>query len=329
MNGVKGSLTPSEVWGRAPRFCSIFLEKGVLCVSRPIYRVLLFCFLFLLFVSPLDAASIEFDFNDFATSQDFAEAMKPKNRLSPLDPERHSALSANHLIQAVPLALPSGDLFRIMLVCGEVSEGGGMRNIQLLIVDDRKATARVIQRIKLGDGEAPEMLMSAGEDDSDDMMIRILRTGNNAECYVYGINRASGKLSETFRVNRALPERLKLDVKATMHADGAVDVLAKRPPHEETVRMSEALDALIEDEIYQPNGRPIPAIVNLKCVRNGWEGERLRKDGEAVLLEVGHSLVTLSNKQVVVATVTFKKDGNGKWAPVSLACEPFLPYRSF
>ena len=298
-------------------------------MSRSICRNLFFCATILLLIQPLHAASIEFDLSDFATSEDFAEAMKPQNRLSPLDPERYKALGAKYLLQIMPLVLSSDDIFKIMLVCGDVSEGGVMRGIQLLLVDDQKSTARVVQRIKLGEGEAPEMLLSAGEDDSDDMMIRVLRSGNNAECYVYGINRVSGKLSETMRVNRALPERLKLDIKGTMQAGGEVDVLARRPQHEETVRMPEALDALIEDEIYQPNGRPVPAIVNLKCVRNGWEGERLYKNGGTVSLEVGLSLVTLSNKQVVVATVVFEKDGSGKWSPASLSCEPFLPYRSY
>jgi hypothetical protein len=190
-------------------------------------------------------------------------------------------------------------------------------------------TARVVQRIKLGDGEAPEMHLSAGEADADGMMIRILRPGNNTEGYVYAINRVSGRLKETIRVNRTLPERLKLDVKGMLHAGGMVDVLGRRPRHEERVDMSEALEALVEDEIYQPNGHPIPAIVNLKSVRYGWEGEQLRQDGSTVSLEVGMSLVIPSNKQVIVATVTLEKGDDGKWTPKSLSCEPFLPYRGY
>lgn len=273
------------------------------------------------------SASIELDLDDLFSSKDFAEALKPENRLTALDQERYKPLQAKNLVQLMPVTLSSGDTFDAMLLCGDVSDGGVMRNVQLLLVDDRRDTPRVVQRIKLGDGEEPYISTPNNIAEPQDMMIRIIRSGNNAECYVYDINRTSGKLTEAFRINRGTPERRKVDIKAVMHAEGRIEIMSKTPPQEETLDMSGALNALIEDEIYQENGRPVPAIVNLKCTRAGWEDDRIYERDGAIMLDMGLSLVTLSKKTVVEVALTYKKDGGNKWVPHAVACTPFLPYR--
>lgn len=277
------------------------------------------------------AASIEFDMRDLATSGDFAELMKPMSRLAPLDDPRFTPLSTKYVAQDLNLTLNSGDEFRIMLVCdGPASPGttNVLRNIQLLVVDDRGDGVNVRQRLKLGDGEAPQLLHPGDGSDFTDIMVRVLRTGNNAESYVYAVNRAAGSLSEMLRIGRSFPERANLSIKGRMQAGGMIEVESKSPQISTVIDMSEALNALVEDGLYQENGRPVPALVNLTCVRNGWEDERIYLAENGVpTLEVGVSLITSSRKQVVDVTVVMTKADGNRWGVNDLRFEPFLPYR--
>ena len=277
------------------------------------------------------AVSIEFDMQDLATSGDFAELMKPMNRLVSLDASRYAPLSTTYIAQDLDLTLNSGDEFRIMLVCdGPASPGATnvLKNIQLLVVDDRGGDVNVRQRLKLGDGEAPQLLHPGDGSDFTDIMVRVLRTGNNAESYVYAVNRAAGSLSETLRVGRSFPERVNLSIKGRMQAGGMIEVESKSPQLASVLDMSTALNALVEDGLYQENGRPVPALVNLTCVRNGWEDERIHLAENGVpTLEVGVSLITSSRKQVVDVTVIMTKADGNRWGVSDLRFEPFLPYR--
>lgn len=306
-------------------------DEDVSTLKKYIATILLSAALALSAGYQADGASIEFDMEDLATSGDFAELMKPLSRLAPLDDPRYAALSAKYAAQDLSLTLSSGDEFRIMLVCDGPSSPGpanALKNIQLLVVDDRGAAASVRQRLKLGDGEAPQLLYPGGASDFTDIMVRVLRTGNNAESYVYAVNRASGSLSEALRIGRSFPERMKLSVKGRMQAGGRIEVESTSPKISTVVDMSAALDALVEDGLYQENGRPVPALVNLTCVRNGWEDERIHLAENGVpTLEVGVSLITSSRKQVVDVTVIMTKTDGKRWGVSDLRFEPFLPYR--
>lgn len=295
--------------------------------KKCMFLALLFSF-FVSITAAADAASIEFDVDDLFSSKDFATILRPENRLSPIDQEKYKPLNAKNLVQVLPLILSGGGgELKLMLVCDDVNESAAMKNVQLISVDDSKDKPKVVQRFKLNEGEEPHMFPASGTREPGNVMVRILRKGNNAECYVYDINAASGKLTETFRINRGTPERLKVDVKAVMQADGQIEISSRLFSYDDTLDLSSALGALVEDEIYQENGRPIPAIVNLKCVRAGWEDDRLYTVDGTVLLDLGLSLVTLSKKTVAEVFLTYKKESGGKWVPQSMTCVPFLPYR--
>ena len=300
-------------------------------MEKRISAILISAALVLLIGRSAQAASIEFAMADLATSADFAELMKPVNRLVPLDEPRYAPLSAKYAAQDLNLTLNSGDEFRIMLVCdGPASSGSAnaLRNIQLLVVDDRGETANVRQRLKLGDGEVPQLLYPGSTADFTDIMVRVLRTGNNAESYVYAVNRAAGSLNETLRIGRSFPERMKLSIKGRMQAGGMVEVESRSPQLASVLDMSAALSALVEDGLYQENGRPVPALVNLTCVRNGWEDERIHLAENGVpTVEVGVSLITSSRQQVVDVTVIMTKADGNRWGVSDLRFEPFLPYR--
>lgn len=278
--------------------------------------------------NPADALSIEFTVADLVASDDFAEVMKPVSRLTPLANARYAPLSARYLAQDMDLVLSSDDEYRIMLVCDEPAASGALKNVQLLVVDDRGEKAAVRQRLKLGDGEVPQLMHFSDAPDSTDLMVRILRSSNNAEIYLYSINRAAGNLNETLRVGRSFPERMQLSIKGRMQAGGYIEVESTKPQISSVVDLSAALDALVEDGLYQENGRPVPALVNLACVRNGWEDERIyTADNGLPTLEVGLSLITSSRKQVVDVVAVMTKTADNRWSVSDLRFEPFLPYR--
>lgn len=315
-----------DIWRTGAQWLIKMIVEGTVSILKKtlIFLSLLFC---MYADASAHAASIEFSLDDLVVSQDFADVFAPIYRVVPLDDERYKSLAAKFLIQDAEITLTSDDVYRIMLVCSEANKAGVYRGIQLLVVDDRKESARVVQRIKLSDGDTPQLLLPSRSGNIGDLMVRVIRSGNNSECYVYHVHPASGKLTETMRINRAFVERMKLSVKATMQADGYIEVVSQTPPFDERVDLSEALNALIEDELYQENGRPVPSLVNLTCVRNGWEEERIFMQNGEVRLEVGLSMMTLSKKQVLDAILTYDKGEDGRWRAQEIRFEPFLPYK--
>lgn len=281
-----------------------------------------------LLCSAADATSIEFSLDDIDTSSDLTALLSPISRITSLDKGRYEPLAAGYLLQDMDLLLNSGDLLRIMLVCASPAPSGALRDIQLLLVDDRKDTPKVLQRIKLGDGEAPQLLTGSGASGYGDIMLRVIRTGNNSEAYVYSVNRAAGRLTESLAINRSFPERMKLSISGKMQQGGFVEVQSKNPAVSSVMDMSDALDAMIDDELYQPNGRPIASQANLVCVRNGWEDERISVgDDGSVTVEVGLSLITSARRQVADVVAVLAKAGINQWEVRDIRFEPFLPYR--
>jgi hypothetical protein len=226
----------------------------------------------------------------------------------------------------------------MMLVCDRANPSGAsaeMENVQFLLVkyDDEDAV-RLVQRIKLGNGAAPQYLSPAVQNaqtrrNTADFMVRIIRSGNNTEAYAYTLDGEAEKLTETLRINRSFPSRMGVRIRATLEQDGFVDVTAISPDKTARVNLSEAMPALVEDALYQPNARPIPSMRNLSCVRNGWENEEFILGDDGLEARVGMTLVTPSRKQVVDVTAILRKDKNGKWAVADYLFEPFLPYRTW
>jgi hypothetical protein len=239
--------------------------------------------------------------------------------------EKYSGTLGKYLIQELLIPLASGDCYRLILTCSAVDATGGCRDIWLAVVDERKTPAMIIQKTGLGNGYAPQIL-TASDDASEDVMFRAIRAGYNTEAHVYAINPVTGRLTETMSVTRAFPETMKLDVSGTMLEGGIIEAESKRPPLYERIDLSGALNSLIEDELYQQNGSPIPALRNLRLVRNGWEDAGIYLEGGETRVEVGMSLATLSKKTVVEVTSVFKKDGIDKWTVVEQYFAPSLPY---
>jgi hypothetical protein len=222
-----------------------------------------------------------------------------------------------------------------MIVCGRVSDVKDsrqeLRDIQLLLVREESGAVRPLQRFRLGSGASPQIL-ALGSNQPDfssdsDFMVRIMRSWNNTEAYVYEFDKAAGKLTEALRVNRAFPAKLGVRVRGTLEQGGFAEVMSTGPDKEERVDMSWAIEALIEDEIYQPNANPIPSARSLTCVRNGWEGEGFSEGKSGLEVLVGMTLQTPSRKQVVNVTAVLAKDASGKWVVCDYLFEPLLPYR--
>ncbi|MDR1020360.1 MAG: hypothetical protein LBL73_06350 [Synergistaceae bacterium] len=268
-------------------------------------------------------------------SFDFAPESVFKASYARLEGERYKPIGNPYLVWE-PFGGKPGDP-RLMIVCARVSERAGqgvlnaLRDIQLLLVRDEGAKLELLQRVKLGNGTAPQVLQP-GPDlrdilDGADFMVRVMRSGNNTEAYVYRFDEGALKLSETLRINRSFPEKFNVRVKGTLEQDGFVRITSTGPDRDERLNLSHAVEALTEDGIYQPNGRPIPSMRNLSCVRAGYEGEDLVTGRDGTEVHVGMSLLTPSRKQTADVTAILTKDGNGCWLVTDYRFEPFLPYR--
>jgi hypothetical protein len=239
---------------------------------------------------------------------------------------KYSRTLGKYLIQDMLIPLTSGDYYRLILTCSDVDGTGGCRGIQLSTVDERKTPAVIIQKTGLGDGYAPQILTASDGAAYEDIMFRAIRAGDNTEARVYAINPVTGRLALSMSVTRAFPETMKLDITGTMLEGGIIEAESKKPPRKEKIDLSGALNSLIEDELYQQDGNPIPALRNLRLVRNGWEDADIYPDGGEPRVGIGMSLVTLSGKTVVEVTCVFKKDGTGDWTVAEQRFAPSLPY---
>jgi hypothetical protein len=258
-----------------------------------------------------------------------------KARHAKLDGERYKPIGNPYLVWESFGGEPGGP--RLMIVCGRVSDRPGrdgstaLRNIQLLLVRDDGAKLALLQRFKLGDGTSPQVLPPGlGEPDilgGMDFMLRVMRGGNNTEAYAYRYDKGTGKLVETLRINRLFPGKFNVMVKGALERGGFVLVSSASPDKEERLDLSPAVEALIEDGIYQLNARPIPSMRNLSCARAGYEGEGLAAGDGGAEVHVGMSLRTPSGKQVVDVTAILTKEGKGEWQVTDYRFEPFLPYR--
>ena len=268
---------------------------------------------------------ISFDFaGDASGGQPFdplAPAFYP-----PLDEDGYSSSEGKYLISDMTVPLKSKDAYRLLLTCAGSSAGGAI-GIRIVIADERRTPAGIIQRIKLGDGLAPQILPEA-DDAPKSVMFRAIRAGNVTEARVYHINDVTGRLEETLVIGRDFPRKMKLDVKGKLEPGGMVELESANPSAKRTLDLSPVLDYLVEDEIYQPDGNPMPAPANLRLERGGWEDERIYRENGDTVLEVGMSLMTLSKKPVADATVVLRYDESGHWTPEALTFEPSMPYRT-
>lgn len=266
------------------------------------------------------SADISFDIGELETTG--IASIDLAVRAIPLSDEMRKSLSARALIREVPISGLDEDM-RLMLVCSGADQSGAANDVQLLLAVKRDEKYKAIQRFKIGKGSAPELLYN---DESDDFMLRIQRAGGDAECVVYTIDRKKSRISETFKISRSVPSRMKLDIKALLKAGGLVTVTSKRPACDDIeLDLSKALDALIEDAVYQENGRPISNLVNLQLARIGWEGEGIRWTSSGTLIDMGVSLSTISKVHLITGRVTFERSA-GKWQPATFTCEPFFAY---
>jgi hypothetical protein len=194
------------------------------------------------------------------------------------------------------------------------------------VADERKTPAAAIQRLKLGDGYAPQIIF-ATPDDRGVAMFRVIRVNENTEAHVYNINPVTGRLDEKLAITRAFPEKMKLNVSCEMKEGGIMEASSKAPELKSSIDMSSALDSLVEDGLYQPDGNPIKALMNLHLTRGGWEDENIyRRDGNT-FLEVGLSLISLSKKPVVDVTAVLRMGESGDWSVSDIRFEPSMLYR--
>jgi hypothetical protein len=281
-----------------------------------------FCIVPLLACPVFSAPPIVFEYEDAGYTDISAAAESPiYHELE----AKYSGTLGKYLIQDMFIPLTSGDFYRLLLTCSVVDGGGGCRGVQLSIVDERKTPAAIIQKERLGDGCAPQIL-AASDGAREDIMFRAIRAGDNTEARVYAINPVTGRLTLTMSITRAFPETMKLDITGTMLEGGIIEAESQKPPRKEKIDLSDVLDSLIEDELYQRDGNPIPALRNLRLARGGWEDAEIYLDGGEPRVDVGMSLVTLSKKPVVEVTCVFKKDGAGDWTVVEQRFAPSLPY---
>jgi hypothetical protein len=239
---------------------------------------------------------------------------------------KYSGALGEYLIQDMLIPLTSGDFYRLLLTCSAVDNTGGCRGIQISVVDERKTPAVIIQKMGLGDGYVPQIL-TASDAACEDIMFRAIRAGDNTEAHIYAINPVTGRLTLTMSITRAFPETMKLDITGTMLEGGIIQAESKKTPRKEKIDLSDALNSLIEDELYQQDGNPIQALRNLRLIRGGWEDADIYLDGGEPRVGIGMSLVTLSGKAVVEVTCVFiKKDGIGDWTVAELRFAPSLPY---
>jgi hypothetical protein len=271
---------------------------------------------------------ISFDFagdvSDDLPLEPLAPALYPL-----LDEGMYSSSAGKYLISDMAVPLKSKDEYRLLLTCADTSAGGS-RGIQLVVADERRRPAGVIQRIGLGDGIAPQMLMLPESGDAQGtVMFRAILAGNVTEPRVYHINNVTGRLEETLVVGRDFPQKMKLDVKGKLEPGGRVELESANPGMKRTLDLSPVLDYLVEDEIYQPDGNPIPALENLRLARGGWEDERIYRENGDIVVEIGMSLVTLSKKTVASATVFLRYDNkSGRWTAEDMTFDPSMPYRT-
>jgi hypothetical protein len=272
---------------------------------------------------PEDSTRLEADYPGDAPA-DPGEFFLSGPSYQELDAARYGAIG-KYLIHDSEITLTSGDEYKLLLVCNSVDKSGACLGIQIVVADGRKTPAAIIQRIKPGDGYVPEITSPPGDDSL--VMFRVIAAGDNTEGRVYRINPVTGRLDETLVINRSFPERTRISVSGVMKAGGVIEFESKPVAGSGTMDMSESLDALIEDGLYQPDGNPVPALANLKLVRGGWEDEAMYGSEAGTRIEVGMSLVSLSKKPVVDVTATLSADESGNWVVTGLRFEPSLPYR--
>jgi hypothetical protein len=274
----------------------------------------------------LAGASIDFSYENHPESRDISEMIMFSSSCIPLEQSKYGFIGAGYLIQDMTTEASGWDERRLILTCSDLTPAGTAANIRLLVVDDKSGgKAQITQRIRLGNGEAPHLIQPSPA--ARDILFRVIRTGNNSEASIYSIDGDTGRLTETVKIDRSFQKRMGLDIRGTLLPRGSVEISSKNPPATERLDFSEALAALVEDEIYQPNGRPIPSLANLALVRGGWEDERIYEIEGSVRADVGMSLVTLSKKQIADVTVILSKDGGGRWGVSDIKFEPFMPYR--
>ncbi|MDR1943803.1 MAG: hypothetical protein LBQ19_03180 [Synergistaceae bacterium] len=292
--------------------------------------------LFLLALCGYAHAAVDFAPDTPALQGGFGGEVLLRASYARLEGERFKTLGNPYLIWESD-ATPQGGL-RLMLVCGKIATSASsglydtMGNVRLLLVRERADGAiELARQVKLGDGAFPELLApgSDGGRGISDFMVRIIRSGNNTEAFAYFLDADSAKLTETLRVNRLFPVKIGVRLRGKLTEGGFAEVVSVSPDKTARVDLSEAMDALVEDGLYQLNARPIPSMSSLSCVRNGWEGEEFSMGADGPELRVGLSLVTPSRKQVVNATAVLSKNSGGKWAVTDYTFEPFLPYRSW
>jgi hypothetical protein len=271
------------------------------------------------------SGDIEFEYSD-ASSIDLSGALLENTFYPQLDGEKYGSALGRYLIQEAPIPLSSGDWYRLLLVCSTLDSDGGCRGIGFAVVDERKTPAAVIQRVSLGDGYAPQFFSVSG-DGCTDIMFRTIRANDNTEARVYELNPVTGRVLETLAITRAFPELMKFEITGLMKFGGIVEAESKEPQFAGRIDLSGAIGALIEDELYQPDGNPIGALENLRVARGGWEDERIYSEGGENLIDVGMSLITLSGKPVLDVTAVLEKGQNGAWMARELRFEPSLPYR--
>lgn len=235
--------------------------------------------------------------------------------------------SGTRLIKAEDLE----DGLRLMFVGSGLSKNGRFSDIKLLLLraaEKKGGKEKVLQRLNLGAGEAPQMQPLSFEGASPAVFVRVMREGFNTEGFVFALNREkTPKLTETLRVDRNFYLRARLNVKGTLRSGGFVEVASAKP--EKTVRLNlsdpDAADELIAQGLYQPDGEPIDSLRNLACSRTGSESVEVVPENK---IQVGMSLMSLSKKRVVDVTATLESEDGAKWDVTDIDFEPFLPFRS-
>ena len=280
---------------------------------------------------PASPGVIQFDFDsvsaDLGPAPDLSWDVISRPVYREVDEARYGASAGKYLIQDFLIPLRGGNDFRVMLTCSSLDRNYACLGIQLLIADERETPAAVLQSLRLGDGYFPELITVP--EDIYDVMFRVVRPGNNTEANVYAINPVLGGFEEKLTITRRFPERMNLKVACTMTPGGIMEVVSEQPSVRRIIDMSGALDALVEDELYQPNGNPIRALENLRLVRGGWEEENIYHEEGETRIDAGMSLISLSEKPVVDITAVLTRDAEGNWAVSDFRLEPSLPYRSF
>lgn len=304
--------------------------------SAQIFFILIWIFWAILgAVGSSDADIISSDVISFDMSIDTSADLSLSSVIA-LSPRAYERAEAKRLSAKMCLGEWKIDMsrdIRLLLTCERV-DGSRAYGTQLILADLSSGKMKPLHRAKLGDTDTPAVVIQGS-----DVLVRMIRhPGGRIEGSVFHIDMAAQKLTNRFDIGSKTLERLRFKTKALLKLGGVIEAVVVPVLFERieggrrtladsvTIDLYYALDALIEDGIYRQDGRPVPALANLKFVRMGWEDVDLVVEDGTPLLVVGASYLAGDRGPVLTSFIHCRQDANGRYVPIYIKVAPFMGY---